>query len=165
MFDAVSRLSRLISYTTVYAAAAGLVAMVLIIAWQVFARYVLSSAPPWSEQAALVLMIWFVFLAGAAGVREQFHIGMDFALGRLSGRTAKVARALIHALILLFGVALFLGGLELVVRTWSHVMPALGIPRGAAYLPAPASGLLIIFFSLEHLWAGATGREVKPLWP
>ena len=55
-------------------AAIGLVAMTLIAGWQVFGRYVLNSSPSWSEQAALTLMIWYVSLAAAAGVREGFHI-------------------------------------------------------------------------------------------
>lgn len=163
--EAVARLSRLTSYAVVFAAAAGLIAMVAIIAWQVFSRYVLGSAPPWSEQAALVLMLWIALPAAAAGVREQFHIGMDFALGRLRGRVAKAARLSIHALVLLFGLALVVWGGELVARTWTHTLPALGLPRGAAYLVVPLSGVLIIAFSLEQLAAEALGRKVEPLWP
>lgn len=161
----VGRLSRLTSFAVVFAAAAGLVAMVGIIAWQVFSRYVLDAAPAWSEQAALVLMLWIALLAAAAGVREQFHIGMDFALGRLQGRRATAARLLIHALVALFGAAMVVWGGELVARTWTHTLPALGLPRGAAYLVVPISGVLIIAFSLEQLAAEATGRKVEPLWP
>ena len=45
-----------------------------IVVVQVFARYVLNDSPVWAEQAALLLMIWYVFIAAAAGVREGFHI-------------------------------------------------------------------------------------------
>ena len=47
--------------------ALGLLATTAIIGWQVFGRYVLQSSPSWTEQASLVLMIWYVFLAAAAG--------------------------------------------------------------------------------------------------
>ena len=48
------------------AAGLGLVLMTVIVGWQVFGRYVLNSSPSWSEQAALTLMIWYVFLFLAA---------------------------------------------------------------------------------------------------
>jgi hypothetical protein len=54
-------------------AGAGLVAMTAIIGWQVIGRYILGASPSWSEQAAQVLMIWFAFLAAAAGIREGFR--------------------------------------------------------------------------------------------
>ena len=56
-------------------AAVGLVLMTLIIGWQVFGRYVLNSSPSWSEQASLALMIWYVSLAAAAGVRALGCLG------------------------------------------------------------------------------------------
>lgn len=53
--------------------AIGLLAMTAIIGWQVFGRFVLNSSPSWTEQASLILMIWYVMFAAAAGVYEGFH--------------------------------------------------------------------------------------------
>ena len=52
----------------------GLLAMTAIIGWQVFGRFVLNSSPSWTEQASLIMMIWYVMFAAAAGVYEGFHI-------------------------------------------------------------------------------------------
>ena len=52
------RISRWLSQGAMFLSAAGLVAMMLIICWQVFARYVLHAAPSWTEQSALYLMLW-----------------------------------------------------------------------------------------------------------
>lgn len=49
-------------------ASAGLAIMTIVIAWQVFARYVLNDSPAWSESAALIIMLYFVLLAAAIGV-------------------------------------------------------------------------------------------------
>ena len=62
-------------------AAVGLVAMAVIVIWQVFGRFVLDSSPSWTEQAALVLMIWYVMFASAAGVHEGFHIRIALLKG------------------------------------------------------------------------------------
>ena len=142
-------------------AATGLVLMTVIVGWQVFGRYVLNSSPSWSEQAALTLMIWYVFLAAAAGVREGFHIRI-VALENAVGPTAKrVLRMLSDVIIAACGLALLFWGSELVVRTWGHIIPSLGLPRGMAYLALPISGALIALFSLERLLEEAEGENVE----
>lgn len=142
-------------------AAFGLVLMTAIVGWQVFGRYVLNSSPSWSEQAALTLMIWYVFLAAAAGVREGFHIRI-VALESAVSTTARRAMRMVADLIVAgCGLALAVWGTELVVRTWEHIIPSLGLPRGLAYLALPLSGVLIVLFSLERLLEEAEGETVE----
>jgi len=127
--------------------------MTFIIGWQVFGRYILNSSPSWSEQAALTLMIWLVFLAGAAGVRDGFHIRIIAVENALSQSRRKAMRKMSHMIVGLCGLAMLYWGAELVIRTWSHVIPSLGLPRGVAYLGIPISGALIALFSIEKiLW-------------
>lgn len=143
---------------------AGLIVMSAIIGWQVFARYVLNASPAWAEQAALLLMIWYVLFAAAAGVREQFHIRITVFADALPEGGRKAAALAAHSAVALFGAAMVWWGSELVHATWSHVIPTLGLPRGMAYLPIPAAGLLIVAFSLEHVIAVLGNREVVKGW-
>lgn len=72
----------------------GSVALVLvtgIISWQVFGRFVLNSSPSWTEQAALLLMIWYVMLGAAAGVKEGFHIRIALFEQKLGGQGRNTA--------------------------------------------------------------------------
>ncbi len=132
-------------------AAFGLVLMTLIVGWQVFGRYVLNSSPSWAEQASLMLMIWYVSLAAAAGVREGFHIRI-VALENSLGKRWRDRMQLLQDIIVGFcGLAMLIWGGELVVRTWSHTIPSLGLPRGFAYGGVPLAGGLIIVFSLERI--------------
>ena len=142
-------------------AAVGLVAMTVIVGWQVFGRYVLNSSPSWSEQAALTLMIWYVFLAAAAGVREGFHIRIVALESAASPRMKRVLRILSDLIMAGCGIALAIWGTELVVRTWEHIIPSLGLPRGMAYLALPISGVLITLFSLERMLEEAEGETVE----
>ncbi len=134
-------------------AGAGLVAMTAIIGWQVIGRYILGASPSWSEQAAQVLMIWFAFLAAAAGIREGFHIRI-VALEEAAPPGIRAALRLVAGLVVAgCGVAMLVLGGDLVLRTWSHTIPSLGLPRGLAYLGLPISGGLIFLFALERLFA------------
>ena len=142
-------------------AAFGLVLMTVIVGWQVFGRYVLNSSPSWSEQAALTLMIWYVLLAAAAGVREGFHIRI-VALEEAVGPKAKRGMRMVQDLIVAScGIAMTIWGGELVIRTWEHIIPSLGLPRGLAYLALPISGVLIALFSLERMLEEAEGENVE----
>src|SRR5690554_3051124 len=119
MLGTLASLSRQISRATLAFAALGLVVMTAVIGWQVFARYVLHDAPSWAEQASLVLMIWYVFLAAAVGVREQFHIAMTAVTNAMPPYLAKTSRYLALGLVAAFGVAMGIWGFELVLRTWA----------------------------------------------
>ncbi|MCG8442850.1 MAG: TRAP transporter small permease [Caulobacterales bacterium] len=164
MLDGLERATRAISLAALWFAGAGLVAMTAVIGWQVVARYGLKASPAWSEQAALVLMIWYVLPAAAAGVREGFHIRITAGVDAMPARLGKAARLFSHAVVAVFGAALAYWGGELVARTWSHVIPTLGLPRGFAYLPMPLSGALIVLFAFEQMLADMRGRTVEPSW-
>jgi len=147
----IQRAARAASNLLIGLAAAGLVAMTVIIGWQVLGRYVLGSSPSWTEQAAQVLMIWFAFLAAAAGIREGFHIRI-VALEEAAPPKARAAMQLVAGLVVAgCGLAMLVLGGELVARTWSHTIPSLGLPRGVAYLGLPISGGLILLFAIERM--------------
>ncbi len=134
-------------------AAAGLLMTTAIIGWQVFGRFILASSPSWTEQAALVLMIWFVLLGAAAGVHEQFHIRIDLLQEKL-GRSRRSVEQIGSAVVLAMGGLLLLSGLELCWAVRGNTIPSLGISRAAAYAPLPLSGLFIILFSARQIFAG-----------
>jgi TRAP-type C4-dicarboxylate transport system permease small subunit len=73
-----ARLTQKLARIAIVISTAGLVLMTLIIGWQVFARYVLNASPAWSESAALLLMLYYIMLAAAVGVYENFHLGLKY---------------------------------------------------------------------------------------
>jgi TRAP-type C4-dicarboxylate transport system permease small subunit len=151
MIRMLANVTRVAADLLVKAGALGLVLMTVIIGWQVFGRYVLNSTPSWSEQAALALMIWFVSLAAAAGVRQGFHIRIVALEEAAPPALRKVMQVASHAIVGLCGAAMLVWGGELVLRTWSHSVPSIGIPRGLVYLGLPISGALMALFALEQV--------------
>jgi TRAP-type C4-dicarboxylate transport system permease small subunit len=131
----------------------GLVAMVAIIGWQVFGRFVLASSPSWTEQASLILMIWYVMFAAAAGVHEGFHIRIALLEERLGDRAAPVRRVT-AAVVLLLGLVLFIYGAQLAWLVRENAIPSLGISRSVAYVPMPIAGLLMALFALPQVIDG-----------
>lgn len=155
-----ARISRFIRWFAGF----GLLLMTAVIGWQVFARYVLNDSTAWAESAAQLLMIWFVMFAAAAGVREGFHIRIGVVANALPGKWKTAVDFAAHAVVGLFGASMAVWGTDLTLATWEHVIPALGLPRGVAYLPIPLAGLLIFGFSIEHIVTDLRGREIDPTW-
>jgi TRAP-type C4-dicarboxylate transport system permease small subunit len=139
--------------------AAGLIAMTAIIGWQVFGRFVLDSSPSWTEQASLILMIWYVFFAAAAGVYEGFHIRIELLESMSNPANARRIRIAIQLIVAALGLVLLVFGSQLVWLVRDHVVPSLGISRGAAYLPLPISGLLMAIFALVQAKNDQAGSE------
>jgi len=164
MSNVLSAASVKVSLFAKWFAGVGLLLMTAIIAWQVFARYVLNASPAWAEQAALLLMIWYVFFAAAAGVREGFHIRIVIFADSLPQKPRHIVIVVGHAVVLAFGVAMAYWGAQLAQETWGHVIPTLGISRGYAYIPISISGLLIAGFAIEQMIAELRASEVEKLW-
>lgn len=143
-----------------YIAGAGLVAMSVIVFWQVFCRYVLNWSNSWTEITAVMTMSWFIFLGAAVGVRENYHLGFDVLLYALPKGGKKYLRALSDLVVLAFAAGMVIYGLQLVRLQWAARLPALGIPEGIRYLPLLAGGVLITLFALERLVLRFAGVDV-----
>ncbi len=158
----VDRAGRWLADLALTIAAAGLVVMTLVIAWQVFARYVLNDSPEWSEAAALIVMTYFVLLAAAVGVYEKFHLGFRWLVARFPLALRRYFFLFGQILIMGFGVAMAFNGTALVEYTASHVIPTLDLPRAVAYWPFVICGALIALFALGHCVRLVRNREVDP---
>src|ERR1700752_1606526 len=75
-----TRINAPLARYSMYFAVAGLLAIVVVVFYQVFGRYVLNSSPTWAESFALVLILYVTLLGAAVGVRDAGHIGMESLL-------------------------------------------------------------------------------------
>lgn len=160
----ISRAAAAVAEVVSMLAASGLVLMTGVIGWQVFARYVLNDSPSWSESAALIIMLYFVLLAAAVGVYQQFHLGFRLFVGMLPVRLKRIVFILGQTLVVLFGVTMAFNGMALVDFTSSHIVPALGIPRSVAYWPFPVCGVLIALFALVHIVTATSSNAEDDPW-
>jgi TRAP-type C4-dicarboxylate transport system permease small subunit len=150
----------LLARLALWLAGVGLAAMTLIVAWQVFARYVLNASPSWSEAASILIMSWFILLGAAVGVRENFHMGFDVLLYVLPAGAQPWLRGISDVAVLTFGLGMVAYGMQLTIRTWTATIPVLQLPGGFNYMPLVLGGLLIALFALERLARRMAGMPV-----
>lgn len=155
-----SRLARLGMYVSV----AGLFAIVVVVAWQVFGRYVLNSSPTWAENLALVLILYVTLIGAAVGVRDAGHIGMDSILVLVPEMWRNRIELVIHVLVAIFGGFMAYNGYVLGASVAGYKLPNINLSEAVRYVPLVISGLLVMLFSLEHFVALLRGTEVEPSW-
>ncbi len=170
MDDAMTDLTRLLSYfasrlslVALLLAGMGLIAMTGIVAWTVFGRYVLNDTPTWGEPVSLFLMLWFILLGGAVGVRELDHMGFDIGLHYARGRWKAGLVIVNELLVIFFACAMVWFGTELAAKVWSDRLPMIGISKGWDYVPLVGGGILIALFSIEKLLLFFSGQDPVPM--
>lgn len=159
-----TRVNRTLARVGMWAAMGGLVAIVLVVFYQVFGRYVLNSSPTWAESLAMVLVLYVTLIGAAVGVRDAGHIGLESLLVLLPDGARHKVEILIYALVAAFGAAMAYNGWLLGQSVASYTIPNLRISEGVRYVPLVLSGALIVLFSIEHVIALLSGEEVEPTW-
>lgn len=133
-----------------------LVVITLIIPLGVFMRYALNRPLSWPEPAAVVMMVMFSFLGGAAVYRANVHIAVEALLNAV---TPPLRRAMLWGVDGCVGLtaAFMLGyGVRLCHVTWYQTMAEFpSLKQGIVYLPIPVAGLLTLLFLVERVWVGA----------
>ena len=132
-----------------------LVVITIIIPWGVFTRYVLGFGSSWPEPMAVLLMIWFSFMAAAVCYREGLHIGVQLFAGILTGWKRKALGWLLEILMGATNLFLLIYGIRLVKLTWYQVIADFQVvSTGFSYLPVPLGGAIVVLFVVERLWKG-----------
>ncbi|MET0439815.1 MAG: TRAP transporter small permease [Devosia sp.] len=152
--------TRTLSTGSLWIAGFGLVAMTVIVAYQIYMRFIVNSSPPWTEAASIMIMSWFIFLGAAVGVRENFHMGFDVLLYFLPPSAKPWLRAISDLSIFAFAAGMVFYGGELAMRGWGVRIPVVGLPQTFTYLPIVISGVLMCLFSLERILLRLAGENV-----
>ena len=159
-----SRINATVARLGMYLSVTGLLTIVAVVFYQVFGRYVLNSSPTWTENLALVLILYVTLIGAAVGVRDAGHIGMDSLLVMLPDRMRERIEFVIHLLVAAFGAAMAYNGWILGASVGTVKIANLGLPEVIRYVPLVTSGVLIVSFSIEHIIALWRGEEVVPSW-
>lgn len=132
-----------------------LVLITLIIPLGVFMRYVMDSPLSWPEPAAIVMMVMFSFLGGAAVYRAHVHIAVEALLKAVKPPVRRVMLWGVDACMGLTASFMLGYGVHLCQITWYQTMAEFpGLKQGIVYLPIPIAGLLTLLFLIERVWVG-----------
>ena len=133
--------------------------IVIIISCEVFGRLVLHKSIMWSEEVALLLMVWTAFIAMAIGVEKGLHISISLFFNKFPKAVQFGGEKINILATIFFGYTLVMYGAKLVSMTMRSTLPATQWPAGTAYAMMPVGGVFIIYFAMLDLFGAKKYRH------
>lgn len=117
---------------------------VIIISYTVFGRYILNKTPKWSEELALLCMVWFSLISASLAEKNKAHIRVQLSRLILPEKVMKIIDKLNTLIKVIFSVFMIIYGIRFVSLTKNSVMPGLDISRAWLYLSVPVAGFFLL---------------------
>ena len=145
-------LNKLLAFIT----ASAMAAIVLIVFANVALRYIANTGLTWSEEIAVNLFVWVIFLGAILAGLDGQHIKVDMLIKQLPRKIQKIFLA-ISSLCVLFALGiLIIGGIDVVEVTHRNISAATGIPF--SYI---SSALIICAICLVFVTLYNTYKELR----
>lgn len=135
-------------------------AMVVVIAAQVWYRFVLNDPLSWSEEAGRYLFVWISFMGAAAGVRYQVHLGIDLMDKLLSPAAYRVVVIVVNLIIQIFLLMIVYWGFKILGIIRFQESPSMHIPMWYPYMAVPVGAIFMLINSLRVTAAAIRNRTL-----
>jgi TRAP-type C4-dicarboxylate transport system permease small subunit len=144
------------------ACATAVVALTVIVTLQVFNRFVLKTPLAWSEDLAMLLFQWVVFLGAALGVKRMRHFGIELVVRRFPERLRHAVELLTPAVMAIVALVMIVQGWTILTFNTTRVFSSMDLTYIWAFLPIPLSGVLILVYLAQmevDRWRGKPPAE------
>ncbi len=134
------------------------IGILLAVALQIVARFILLVSIPWTDELARYLMVWTAFVGLGVAYRKGQLIYVGLVKDKLPPHLFRVASHISDALCAIFAVVAIIYGVKLCLLNAGQVSPSLRISLGIIYAAIPVGCLLFLVFVFESLFC-ASARE------
>lgn len=131
------------------ACAFSIVALTVIVCLQVFNRFVLKVPLAWSEDLAMLLFQWVVFLGAALGVKRLRHFGIELVVRHFPERLRYAVDLLTPAVMAVVALVMIFQGWAILGLNWTRIFSSMDLTYIWAFLPIPVGGVLILIYLIQ----------------
>ena len=126
-----------------------LAAMSIIVAANVFCRFVLNFSLYWADELAQILLVWLTFIGAALAMKEKTHYALLFLSDRFKGRKRQILTGIRQILVLGAILSLLYFSAIVAIRIGLWLMPATEISRSLVYIACPIGCLLMLYYATK----------------
>lgn len=155
-------MKKFLDYLIEAACALAVVALTVIVTLQVFNRFVLKTPLAWSEDLAMLLFQWVVFLGAALGVKRMRHFGIELVVRQLPERLRHMVELLTPIVMAIVALVMIFQGWTILTFNTTRVFSTMDLTYVWAFLPIPLSGVLILIYLVQveiDRWRGKSSAE------
>lgn len=134
--------------------------MVLLVLWQVFARYILNNPSTFSETLTKYLFVWLVLVTSTYAYGSREHMRIEVLNNRLKGSALKAVNIAIECITIVFSAAIMVfGGAVITAMQMVQIDASLHIPMGIVYSIIPICGVITVFYCICNIVAECTTKK------
>lgn len=126
------------------------ITIVLAIAIQVFARYVMDSPTNWSEELARYAFIWLSALTIPIALRYKKHVSLDILKSRFSINLELILETIRFIVVQILLIIYVYYSFKILGPTSRQVSPALKIPFSYFYISVFIGAICSVLYELEN---------------
>ncbi|MEM6806280.1 MAG: TRAP transporter small permease [Bacteroidota bacterium] len=114
---------------------------------QIFARFLLESAPSWTEEASRILFIYAISFASGLAMEQDYYVQLDVFYRKLSPKTQRTLDLFIPIfIVLMFGLFTFFS-VQFIQLGHVEKSPSMAIPMSVAFFSMFIMGASITYFA------------------
>jgi len=132
-----------------------MVVLAVVVFIQVFNRFVLQTPLAWSEDLAMLLYQWVVFVGAALGVKRMRHFGIELVVRQFPEHWRHRIELVSPVVMLIVAVVMVVQGYNVLTLNMNRIYSTMNLSYTWAFLPIPLGGLLIIVYLIQvevHRW-------------
>lgn len=137
-------------------------ALTVVVSYQVFSRYV-DFVPRflWTEEVSRFCFIWVVLLGAAIAVREGTHFTIDVLPQSMPDWLQRLIEVTVLVLVAVVGLVMLFGGLRFTEIGLTRISTTSGIRLAWVYAAIPVAGFSIVLFVTQQLARVIRGEHVR----
>ena len=130
-----------------------LLIMVVVMAAQVFARYVLGTSIVWSEEVSRYSVLWLTFAGVGYGIRNHLHLEMTLFYDMMPKVVQKVLQVIVNVIIICCYAYLIVPAYNFTVMHKDILVTAMKVPFFYIYLIlVPSIIMIIVRTIIDTVW-------------
>lgn len=128
------------------------IAMVLMVTYQVIARYFFASPSSVTEALTRYSFVWLIIISATYMFGQREHICISIVRDKLPAKAKEIVNILIEVITIIFaGLVMIFGGFTISKMNLLQIDSILNIPTGIIYSIIPICGVIIVFYSIYNI--------------
>ena len=149
-------LDKVTSYASVFI----FIMMVLMVTYQVVARYIFSAPSSVTEILTRYSFVWLIIISATYMFGQREHINIAVVKDKLPKKAKRIVNIIIECVTIAFaGLIMVFGGFKITHMNFVQFDSILHIPTGIIYSIIPICGVIIIFYSIYNTGCTACYRR------
>jgi TRAP-type C4-dicarboxylate transport system permease small subunit len=145
-----SKITRYLDKTITYGIIVAHAILLLVVLGQVVTRLLYISVP-WTEEVAMFILCYLVFLGATIGVKNRDHFSMEVITNILPSRLSKYLAIMNQIILVILLTILLWSGVLFSIAGLRAIFPVTLISKTWLYIILPFSAAIMLYFAIGNL--------------